>query len=211
MVRGEAFGKPFVDALMGCCCCHTSSSYSSVAVDDSKSKPPCRLQRRPRRPTQRPTRAVLAPLLSKKQATEHHAYLTNLVESLSLPAVLLCHVQISPGGPGTISSGALIHDMDESAVEALGFCTTGAFSQSRGQFHGLAIVGAARIMRALLASAAATLSSVGTVKSLKHHQHTAVLVPRLGDSLAVTSRQVQLRVRILDKTVWHEASLAFVL
>lgn len=212
MVHGEAFGKPFVDALMGCCTTSSNSS-SSVAVDDSnKSKP--RRHRRRRRSTHNPTHCVLAPLLSKRQTTEHQAYLAKLVESLSLPAVLLCHVQMSNGGPGTMSSGALIHAMDESTVEPLGFCTTGAFSQSRGRFHGLAIVGAARILRALVASATATLSSVDSVKSLKQqqqqHQHAAVLVPRMGDSQALL-RQVQLRVRILDKSVWYEASLALML
>jgi Ribonucleases P/MRP protein subunit POP1/POPLD (NUC188) domain len=210
MVRGEAFGQPFVDALIGCCTT-AKKNTSSFALDDSKTNKPHR-HRRQRRLTQNPTHAVLAPLLSKKQATEHQGYLTKLLESLSLPAVLLCHVQISNGGPGTISSGALIHAMDESAVEALGFCTIGAFSPSRGQFYGLAIVGAARLLRALVASTTATLSPIDSVRSLKQqHQHAAVLVPRLGSDSQALLRQVQLRVRILDKTVWHEASLALML
>jgi hypothetical protein len=193
VVRG-AFGQPFCDALGGC-------AKMAPTPDDqsSKPKPPTR---RKRRRTRHPTQLVSAMPLSNDQAQEFTETCRLLQTSLTLPAVLLCHVQVS--GPGTILPGARLlfrnngdgDDKPTSLVPSsapLGIVTAGGFSPARGSCHGVGIVGAARLLE-VLASAA-----VGEEKQ----KRGAVIVRNLNGT-----RDIQLLVTIKDGTSEYSGTLS---
>jgi hypothetical protein len=133
VVRGT-FAQPFVDALNGC----GQLITTSCAITQ-----PNRTRSRKHRRARRSNDVVQPPPLSRNQAEIWNQSCNILGSSLSLPAVLVCQVLVS--GRGTIASGATV----ELSSILLGFVTVGSFSLKRGSCHGIAVVGAARLLQAL--------------------------------------------------------------
>jgi hypothetical protein len=109
--------------------------------------------RRPRRPSRAPSVLVWMPPLPSERLVQHQSLCRSLLESLSLPALLLCHVVVS--GEGTMMPGDTIF-ADERyrnrvSRRPLGRVTFGAFSHARGSVHGLAVCGAGRILETMIA------------------------------------------------------------
>jgi hypothetical protein len=173
VVRG-GFGKPFLDTMSGC-----------GIVPHSSSSP---AHHRKRRRVRDPTLCVSAQHLSKDQAAMHLGVCTTLSQSLSLPAVLLCHLRVL--GPGTVAVGAGLYALEPLGIH-LGFATAGAFSSSLGSFHGIGVVGAARLLEVI-----ASAWSSGA----------AIISNRPGGG-----KEIQLRVRVSNGTSWCESSLALLL
>jgi Ribonucleases P/MRP protein subunit POP1 len=134
VVRGT-FGDPFLAALSGCAIPPLASAGTS--------------QRRKRRCTGSGALYVEAQRISAKDFASHQEMCDSLLQALSLPAVLLCHVQATEKGslvPGT----ALFVVGDDDGI--LGYMSSGAFSPSRGRYHGLAVVRAAQFLQAVVDS-----------------------------------------------------------
>lgn len=126
VVRGTDFGTPFEDALAA-----SGSSYRSHEISQ---KPPRRLRRSLSPPF------VLAPKLSADFAESFQESCKSLIQSLSLPALLLCHITVF--GKGVIGP----NDKVFCCQGELGIVTSGSFSPARGHFHGMAIIGASRFL-----------------------------------------------------------------
>lgn len=135
VVRG-LFGDPFRSAISGC-------ATLPAPVSDGANL------RRKRRPVGCTRPFVEAPKLSDELFSAHKDACTSLSQALVLPAALLCHVQIA--GKGTLAAGSCLYPLDNTDC-ALGIVTTGAFSVARGRYHGIAIVGAARLLQAVTTS-----------------------------------------------------------
>ncbi|KAL3941037.1 MAG: hypothetical protein SGBAC_004543 [Bacillariaceae sp.] len=140
VVRG-AFMQPFVQALQGCG--QQPAEFSGQkAASLGANKPRKRTHRRAR-----PLNEISkAPPLPKQHSEAWKQSCLGLRSSLSLPALLVCHIQVA--GKGAMQSG------DEVYFESirLGSVTTASFSLVRGACHGIAVVGAARLLHALEAS-----------------------------------------------------------
>jgi hypothetical protein len=187
VVRG-AFGQPFCDALAGC-----AKMAPTRDPDDHDSLKPAAPTRRKRRRTRHPTQLVSAMPLSNDQAQEFTETCRLLQKSLTLPAVLSCHVQVS--GPGTILPGAhLLFGNDGDNKSPLGIVTAGGFSPARGGCHGVGIVGAARLLE-VLASAA--------VGEEERKRRGAVIVRNLNGT-----REIQLLIMIKDGTAEYLGTLS---
>jgi hypothetical protein len=170
VVRG-GFGKPFIDTMSGCGIVPHSSNSSA--------------HRRKRRRVRDPSLHVTAQCLSKEQAAAHLGVCTALSQSLSLPAVLLCHLRVV--GPGSVAAGAGLYALEPLGIH-LGFATAGTFSASLGAFQGIGVVGAARLLEVI---ASAGSSGVAIISNR----------PDGG-------KEIQLRIRVLNGTSWCESSLA---
>jgi hypothetical protein len=131
VVRGT-FGDPFLAALSGC------------AIPTLASTSTC--QRRRRRCTGSGALYVEAPRISAKDFARHQEMCESLLHALSLPAVLLCHVQAAE--KGSLVAGSALFPMGDDDV-ILGYMSSGAFSQSRGRCHGIAVVRAAQFLQAV--------------------------------------------------------------
>jgi Ribonucleases P/MRP protein subunit POP1 len=131
VVRGT-FGDPFIAALSGC------------AIPPLASAGTC--QRRKRRSTGSGALYVEARRISAKDFASHQEMCESLLQALSLPAVLLCHVQAAEKG-SLVAGSALFPMGDDDGI--LGYMSSGAFSQSRGRYHGIAVVRAALFLKAL--------------------------------------------------------------
>ncbi len=126
VVRGADFGKPFEDALAA-----SGSAYNTHETSQNNS-------RRPRRSSSRPF--VSTSKLSVEDAKAFVASCNALIQSLTLPALLLCHITVF--GKGVIGS----NDKVFVGQGELGIITSASFSPARGQFHGIAIIGASRFL-----------------------------------------------------------------
>jgi hypothetical protein len=142
VVRG-GFGKPFVDALVGC------GHLPPVIAPRGVSKP-----RRPRRRVRPSSASVQLIRLTNDEAVAHQNVCEDLLDSLSLSALVRCHIKME--GKGTIVAGARILasmcDKEEQTGYIdylLGITVAGAFSMSRGLVHGVGFVGAARLLHVL--------------------------------------------------------------
>lgn len=143
VVRGE-FGMPFLAALAGCG--HISSDAARETGEGKR--------RRPRRRVRPSSTSVPMRMLSNDEADVHHDTCETLLRSLSLPALIFCHVKVD--GKGTITVCGRIHaSMDDGDAETgyfdflLGETVAGSFSPSRGCVHGVGFVGAARLLHVL--------------------------------------------------------------
>lgn len=142
VVRGD-FGRPFMDAFAGC------GHLPLVAPQGDKTK-----TRRPRRPVRPPSVSIQLGRLSNEEADRHENTCETLLLSLSLPALIRCHIKID--GKGTLTGGgrilASMCDNEEQTgyIEyLLGTTVAGSFSLSRGLAHGVGFVGAARLLHVL--------------------------------------------------------------
>ena len=157
IVRGS-FGIPFVQLFHGC---------GRLRQPESSSGMNSKRQRRPRRP---PNSIVSASPLSVKDSEAHSNMCQQLKASLSLPAMLRCELYCN--GKGTFNVGDMIlalctqetsddasegsasedgSDAEENAHKPLplGVVVAGGFSPSRGLYHGVGFVGAAKLIDAL--------------------------------------------------------------
>ena len=96
----------------------------------------------------------------------HEMTCESLLQSLSLPALIRCHIKID--GKGSVAAGARIlarmFDSEEQVGYIdylLGFTVAGSFSMSRGVAHGIGFVGAARLLH-VLSSDSGRMSCVAT-------------------------------------------------
>lgn len=156
LVRGS-FGVPFLQLLHGCGRLHSKP--------DGDTNHQTR-HRRPRRQVRPPTLAVHASPLSKKDSQAHSSMCQQMISSLSLPALLRCELYCE--GKGAFNIGDLIYpfdlqdsagirqrpDVSGNAVRtsqplSLGVVVAAGFSPSRGRYHGIGFVGAAKLMDAL--------------------------------------------------------------
>jgi len=159
VVRGS-FGDPFLEAL--------EYGAPSLAGPSRKHDSTHLLDRSPRRKRRCASSCfVIAPPLSKSDSARHESLCTALLHSLSLPALILCHVTIA--GKGTARPGTYIFAFTDVASRGLqqqgsedgrdytssmplGCITSGVFSPSRGSCQGIAVCGAARFLRAVASS-----------------------------------------------------------
>mmetsp|Transcript_16451 Transcript_16451/g.35551 ORF Transcript_16451/g.35551 Transcript_16451/m.35551 type:complete len:875 (-) Transcript_16451:39-2663(-) len=159
VVRGS-FGVPFLQLLHGCGRLH--SQPGSDATENTR-------HRRPRRKVRPPNLSVHASPLSRQESQAHSNMCQQLSSSLSLPALLRCELYCE--GKGAFNIGDLIFpldlqdsddisegsELDDGASNAdeksqslpLGVVVAGGFSPSRGRYHGIGFVGAAKLMDAL--------------------------------------------------------------
>jgi hypothetical protein len=172
VVRG-GFGKPFVDALVGC-------GHLPPVAPPGVSK-----SRRPRRRVRPSSASVHLVRLTNDEAVAHQDVCEDLIDSLSLSALVRCHIKME--GKGTIVAGSriLASMCDEEEQTGyidclLGIAVAGAFSMSRGLVHGVGFVGAARLLHVL---------------SSDHGRLSCVMVKR-PDGI----RQVELKVTIKAST-----------
>eukprot|EP00956_Cyclotella_meneghiniana_P024097 scaffold48070_cov74-Cyclotella_meneghiniana.AAC.2 len=146
VVRG-GFGHPFLSILHG---------YGKFKSNISKSGKTHKL-RRPSRST------VKASPLSKIQSEAHSNVCQNLLDALSLPAVLRCEIYCDD--KGTLEPGDLLFQLygnkddsedksngEEHSLVPLGVVSAGGFSPARGIVHGVGFIGAARFIQALMDS-----------------------------------------------------------
>lgn len=144
VVRGE-FGMPFLTALAGC-----GHIPFNTAREADRGE---RKRRRPRRRVRPPSISVPMHKLSNKEADAHSDSCETLLRSLSLPALIFCHVKIE--GKGTMTTCRRIYASMDDAEEPgyfdflLGEIVAGSFSTSRGCVHGVGFVGAARLLHVL--------------------------------------------------------------
>jgi len=152
VVRG-AYGAPFVQAL------HDSGHFVIAEHNEGR-----RRKRRPHRRVRPPQEAVQSNPLARDAATRHKNMCQTLLSSLSLPAMLRCHVYVE--GRGTFDPQATIYqyagDVEVLADDCfmLGCVVSGAFSTSRGSFHGTAFVGAIRFLQSFLSNPSGNTVSV---------------------------------------------------
>lgn len=134
VVRG-AFIQPFLQALQGC-----GQQPKEPSIETKQ-------QQRTNHRRARPLNEMLkAPPLSKQQSITWKESCFGLRSSLSLPALLVCHVQVAD--KGVLQSGDKVYF----GATCLGYVTTASFSLGRGTCHGLAMAGAARLLHALESS-----------------------------------------------------------
>jgi hypothetical protein len=141
-VRGS-FGQPFQQAINGIGYIHRNGDKASNSGAAAESL----VIRRSRRKSGNPSLPVQAPPISRDQVSQHRNLCKTLLLSLSLPAVLLAHICLHE--KGQLDTGTLLYATDGSVNEPLGVVTAAIFSSGRGRHHGIAVVGAARLLEAL--------------------------------------------------------------
>ncbi|KAL3803850.1 hypothetical protein HJC23_004012 [Cyclotella cryptica] len=148
VVRG-AFGVPFLQILHGFGKFHSSRS-----------------ERSKKHKHRRPYRSIInASPLSQSESVAHSSLCQQLLQSLSLPALLRC--EIFCDGKGTLDPGDLLFPLtcigdssdeisnqnvedDALKVAPLGVVVAGGFSPSRGKCYGVGFLGASRFIEVLL-------------------------------------------------------------
>jgi len=166
MMRGM-FGKPLVDALSG------SGKIASGEVSVKKAAS------RKRRRGKRPNEVCHVIPLSRDEADDHITNTTTLLQSLSLPAVVACRLNVV--GTGTLHPGAQIYSRSsKNEGSLLGYVTSGGFSVARGAPHGLGVMGASRLLEAI----------IDACSSVQQMQHCLAVVQDYG------SRRIHLLVNI---------------
>ena len=143
MVRGN-FTSPFVQALEG---------FGKEYLEMMEEADDCRIEGKPSRRRRRKVRSsdetVIVPPMRAANLQQHQSYCSNLLNSLTIPALLRCHIKVE--GRGTLQAGMIItanvsdSEMSKEATE-LGFVTSGGFSQSRGEVIGVGIVSSQRFL-----------------------------------------------------------------
>ncbi len=158
VVRG-AFGAPFAQAL-------TSSGRFAADTETAVSNANNAKKRRPRRRVRPANVAAHAEPLGDDEADAHENMCQMLLSSLSLPALLRCHISIE--GKGNLLPGATIFECNKDAKmqsscgtdTTLGYVVAGSFSSNRGLCHGPGFVGARRLLHSLVKMESANTVSV---------------------------------------------------
>jgi hypothetical protein len=186
VMRG-IFGKPLLDALSGC-----GTVPSRRRAEDSPQP-----KRRKRRRVKQSGEILHALPLAPDQVETHQATCRTLIETLSLPAVVACHLLMI--GSGTIAPGAEIRSISNDA-HLLGFVTAGTFSVARGRCHGIGVVAAAPLLHALLWASA----------NPEQAKEALAVVEQPGTG-SEKVRQLHLQVQIRNCSVTYKASLSLML
>lgn len=131
VVRGE-FGRPFVQLI---------GSGARIATHKQELN-----SRRNRRRSRARDSELQPPPLSWEEAARHQESCCSLMQSLSLPALVLCDVRLSK--KGSMDPGARIVAVDNTDMP-IGCVLATSFSAARGCVHGVAVCGAARLLRAV--------------------------------------------------------------
>ncbi|KAG7355220.1 ribonuclease P/MRP domain containing protein [Nitzschia inconspicua] len=143
VVVRNAFGQPFVDVIECCTPNEILERSTSTTNEHSQQQQQQRKRKRKRRKVLPSDRVLISPPLPRSQLESFSNLCQQLLSSLSLPAILICHVRVI--GKGTINAGDEIVGRDLT----LGRITAGTFSISRGVCHGMGVVGAARLLQYL--------------------------------------------------------------
>lgn len=144
LVRGVSFGEPFRQVLQA-----IGPPLLQGAVHEADASKSTSKRKRKRRPERAPSAIVQSPCFGKQQLSVVRETCENMLKSLSLPALLLVHVDIS--GKGTLRAGDLLYSMNKDSPIVLGAVTSGCFSPSRGHCHGMAFVGCALFLKVVAA------------------------------------------------------------
>lgn len=146
VVRG-AFADPFRATLAGVGNLPGPSTVGKASDQGNASA------RRRRRPSDTPFCAA-APPRSTAEFVVHEEICQSLLSALTLPAVLLCHVQVL--GKGILKPRGRLYrwatetgTVDADKAPLLGIVTAAAFSVARGCSHGMAVVGATAFLQAV--------------------------------------------------------------
>ena len=191
VVRGT-FGAPFAQALTG------SGRFTAKDQGASSSKIDGK-KRRPRRRVRPSTIAVNAEPLEDEEADAHENMCQMLLSSLSLPALLRCHILVE--GKGNLTTGATIFEYNKGTATQgnnpdsctkLGYVVAGAFSSNRGQCHGSGFVGAAKLLQNLIENEHANTVSVTSQGEGDRSAALRVLVQNAADGSAMRSATLQL-------------------
>jgi len=134
MVRGN-FLSPFMQALQG-----FGNEYLDIINETDGRKSEGKRSRRPRRKVHPLNETIIVPPMQAATLQHHQQYCSNLLSSLTIPALLHCHLTIE--SRGTMRPGMVIitNVCDSRTRKELGFVTSGGFSQSRGEVHGVGII-----------------------------------------------------------------------
>jgi ribonuclease P/MRP protein subunit POP1 len=136
LVRG-AFLKPFHDAWTG-----LGGIKYEVQSDNAR-------KQKKRRKVINPVALRKIPNLPRALVDNHESFCEGLAQSLTLPATVLCHVDVD--GPGKLEIGMPLYrwSTDSSEKNPLGYVCAASFSPWRGYFHGTAVVGADTLLQAI--------------------------------------------------------------
>ena len=137
VVVRNVYCKPFANAIEGYCGSYDTESQSSEAGTRNKR----------RRKARRGDCIIKAPPLSKREQGSLYETCQQMILGLSLPAALLCHIQVVGKGRFSPGDDIIVNDKD-----ILGNITASCFSTSRGAYHGLGIIGAADLLKYLALS-----------------------------------------------------------
>ena len=191
VVRGT-FGAPFAQALAG------SGRFTAKDQGASSRKSEGK-ERRPRRRVRPSNVVVNAEPLEDEEADAHENMCQMLLSSLSLPALLRCHISVE--GKGNLMAGATIFEYKKEAATQknnpdtctkLGYVVAGAFSSNRGQCHGPAFVGAAKLLQSLIENEHVNTASVTSQGEVNRSVALRVLVRNAADGSATRSATLQL-------------------
>lgn len=193
VVRGT-FGAPFAQALTGSGRFTAEDQGASFRKSDGK-------KRSPRRRVRPSNVAVNAEPLEDEEADAHENMCQMLLSSLSLPALLRCHILVE--GKGNLAAGATIFEYNKEpatqeknpdSCTKLGYVVVGTFSICRGQCHGPGFVGAAKLLQNLIENEHANTASVASRQGEGRDRSVAlrVLVQNAADGSAMRSATLQL-------------------
>lgn len=169
MMRGM-YGRPLIDALDG-----AGEVANLCRSEDGQQK------RRNRRPVRRPNELCRVNLLSREQADAHMHSCSTLLQSLSLPAVVACQLQVV--GTGTLMPGACIYSPEDSETKPclLGHVTAESFSVGRGRSCGTGIVGASPFLRSIMSALSSVRQTRKSLAAVDYHGTKNIqLVVRIG-------------------------------
>ena len=168
VVRGDMFKEPFVQAMR-----------CALPIDFQNQNPANANERKKLRRKVSQKHVICVPPLrrSEREILEQHCQM--LLSSLSLPALLRCHIIMT--GKGTIHAGSSIiggdYDRDTKKM-LLGHVVLGAFSHSRGRCHGIGFVSAKRFLFHLMT----VPLSMNPLRIIKYNNQIAIQVSILNST-----------------------------
>jgi hypothetical protein len=213
VVRNKEFIRPFESVLCGC----THFSHNTKESDRNTERSMTR--KRKHRSTNKSLRLegsiVEAARLSHTQRHHHHQVCQSLFDNLSLPAVLMCLVQLI--GKGTLQPGAGIFSsiMAQGCADSeindrlLGWVTAGSFSMARGCYYGVGMIGAKAFLASLMDCIAVHTKNDNAMDVVppKHHRQSIMIH---SCSLSRT-KSVQLKVSVEnpnDPSIRYDGTLS---
>ena len=156
VVVRSGFTAPFVQALNGFG--QHYFNHAIVSPGDATGKQKGR--RRPRRKVRGRDDTIMLPPVEEHLLAVQQQGCSSLLNSLSIPALMRCHLTVE--GKGAFCPGMAItcndidsqdgdddNSLEESSNHHLGYVISGGFSQSRGKFHGVGIISSRRFLELL--------------------------------------------------------------
>jgi hypothetical protein len=155
VVRGT-LNTPFVQALCGFGKQYFDTVFQNTLETNEEN---VKKRNRPRRKVRGKDTSVTVPPLDKVLMEEHQTFCSKLLKSLTLPALLRCHLVAESKGsmnPGMIIGFNTSIQKDSNTmintVQTLGYVVSGGFSQSRGRVHGVGFISAKTFLSILTGS-----------------------------------------------------------